>query len=202
MRPFLALGLLFAAFTLPGQAAPVQTEHVEAELIAENLSLAAGGDNWLALRIAPEDGWHVYWRNPGDSGLATTLSWTLPAGVTAGDMQWPYPHRSALGDIVNYGYSKETLLLVPLTVPANWSGGATLPLQVKAKWLVCKDICIPGSADLSLSLPVTPLTTPQQADARWRDAFAAARAQLPQPAPADWKVQFAIHGTRRRRRRW
>ncbi|MFI4980889.1 MAG: protein-disulfide reductase DsbD domain-containing protein, partial [Nevskiales bacterium] len=108
MRPFRscfpALGLLLAAFTLPGHAAPVQTEHVEAELIAENLSLAAGGDNWVALRIAPEDGWHVYWRNPGDSGLATTLTWNLPAGVSAGDMQWPYPHRSALGDIVNYGY--------------------------------------------------------------------------------------------------
>ena len=194
MRPFLPLGLLFAALTLPGQAAPVQTEHVEAELIAENLSLAAGGDNWLALRLAPEDGWHVYWRNPGDSGLATTLSWTLPTGISAGEMQWPYPHRSALGDIVNYGYGTETLLLVPLTVPANWSGGANLPLQVKAKWLVCKDICIPGSADLSLNLPVTPAGTPEQADPRWRDAFSSTRAQLPQPAPADWKVQFAIHG--------
>jgi len=198
MRPLLALGLplclVFAAFTLPGQATPVQTEHVEAELIAENLSLAAGGDNWLALRIAPEDGWHVYWRNPGDSGLATTLAWTLPAGISAGDLQWPYPHRSALGDIVNYGYGKETLLLVPLTVPANWSGGASVNLQAKAKWLVCKDICIPGSADLSLTLPVTSPGTPQQADPRWRDAFSSTRAQLPQPAPADWKVQFATHG--------
>ena len=198
MRPFRscfpALGLLLAVLTLPGHAAPVQTEHVEAELIAENLSLAAGGDNWLALRIAPEDGWHVYWRNPGDSGLATTLTWNLPAGISAGDIQWPYPHRSALGDIVNYGYSKETLMLVPLTVPAGWSGSATLPLQVKAKWLVCKDICIPGSADLSLTLPVTAAGTPEQADPRWRDAFGAARAQLPQPAPADWKVQFATHG--------
>ena len=198
MRPFrplfLAFGLLSAAFTLPGHAAPVQTEHVEAELIAENLSLAAGGDNWLALRLAPEDGWHVYWRNPGDSGLATSLSWTLPAGISAGELQWPYPHRSALGDIVNYGYDKETLMLVPLTVPADWSGGATLPLRVKAKWLVCKDICIPGSADLSLDLPVTAAGTPEQADPRWRDAFGGARAQLPQPAPADWKVQFATHG--------
>jgi len=194
MRLFSAPGLLFALFALPGHAAPVQTPHVEAELIAENLSLAAGGDNWLALRIAPEEGWHVYWRNPGDTGLATTLTWTLPAGVGAGDIQWPYPHRSALGDIVNYGYGEETLLLVPLTVPANWSGDATLPLRVKAKWLVCKDICIPGSADLSLALPVTAAGTPVQADPRWRDAFSSARAQLPQPAPADWKVQYAVHG--------
>ena len=194
MRLFPALGLLLAALAAPAQAAPVQTEHVQAELIAENLSLAAGGDNWLALRIVPEDGWHVYWRNPGDSGLATTLSWTLPAGISAGELQWPYPHRSALGDIVNYGYDKETLLLVPLTVPASWAGGANVNLQAKAKWLVCKDVCIPGSADLSLSLPVTAAGTPEQADPRWRDAFGSTRAQLPQPAPANWKVQYAVHG--------
>jgi thiol:disulfide interchange protein DsbD len=186
------LGLLLALPVLPGRAAPVQTEHVEAELVAENLGLSAGGDNWLGLRLAPEKGWHVYWRNPGDSGLATALSWTLPPGVSAGDLQWPYPHRSQLGDIVNYGYGEETLLPVQLNLPANWSGGAALALQAKAKWLVCKDICIPGSADLSLSLAVAAADSPQQADPRWRDSFAKARAELPQPAPADWKVQFQV----------
>ncbi len=191
MRPFSAFAWLFALFALPGLAAPVQTEHVEAELIAENLGLTAGGDNWVALRIAPEEGWHVYWRNPGDTGLPTTLNWTLPAGISAGPMQWPYPHRSMLGDIVNYGYGEETILPVPLTVPADAPAG-TAQLQAKAKWLVCKDICIPGSADLSLSLPVAPAGTPVQADARWRNDFANSRAQLPQPAPADWKVQYQV----------
>ncbi|MFI4980882.1 MAG: thioredoxin family protein, partial [Nevskiales bacterium] len=104
------------------------------------------------------------------------------------------PHRSQLGDIVNYGYGSEVLLPVQVTVPADWSGGSPVVLQAKAKWLVCKDICIPGSADLSLTLPVTAAGTPEQADPRWRDAFGAARAELPQPAPADWKVQFATHG--------
>ena len=193
MRLIPVLGLLLASWALPSPAAPVKTEHVEAELIAENLGLAAGGDNWLGLRLVPEDGWHVYWRNPGDSGLATNLLWTLPPGIEAGAMQWPYPHRSQLGDIVNYGYGSETLLPVQLNVPAGWNGGASLPIQAKAKWLVCKDVCIPGSADLSLNLPVTPAATPQQADPRWRDAFAKARAELPQPAPMDWKMQFAVH---------
>ncbi len=195
MRPISALGPLLGlllALPLSGHAAPVQTEHVEAELVAENLGLVAGGDNWLGLRLRPQDGWHIYWRNPGDSGLATSLSWTLPPGVSSGDLQWPYPHRSQLGDIVNYGYGEETLLPVQLKLPADWSGGPSLALQAKAKWLVCKDICIPGSADLSLSLPVAPAASAQQADPRWRDAFAKARAELPQPAPADWKVQFAV----------
>jgi len=196
MRPISVLGpllgLLLALPVLPGRAAPVQTEHVEAELVAENLGLVAGGDNWLGLRLRPQEGWHIYWRNPGDSGLATSLAWTLPPGVGAGELQWPYPHRSQLGDIVNYGYGEETLLPVQLKLPADWSGGAALALQAKAKWLVCKDICIPGSADLSLSLPVAPAASAQQADPRWRDAFAKARAELPQPAPMDWKVQFAV----------
>ncbi len=194
MRLFPALGLLLAALAVPAHAGAVKTEHVEAELIAENLSLNAAGDNWLALRIAPEDGWHVYWRNPGDSGLATTLAWTLPAGISAGALQWPYPHRSALGDIVNYGYGSETLLLVPLTVPADWSGGPAVNLLAKAKWLVCKDICIPGSADLSLQLPLAAAGAPAQADPHWRDAFNTARAELPQPAPANWKVEYAVRG--------
>ncbi|MDR3418306.1 MAG: protein-disulfide reductase DsbD family protein [Nevskia sp.] len=189
--PLSALLILLAP---PAPAAPVRTEHVEAELIAENQSLRAGGDNWLALRIVPDEGWHVYWRNPGDSGLATSLSWTLPAGVSAGELQWPYPHRSTLGDIANYGYDKETLLPVALQLPADWAGGPTLPLHAKAKWLVCKDICIPGSADLALELPVVPAGAPIAADPRWRDAFSSARTELPQPAPADWKVQFAVHG--------
>jgi thiol:disulfide interchange protein/DsbC/DsbD-like thiol-disulfide interchange protein len=199
MRHILAPGLLLAAalvlpaLVLPAQADPVKAEHVQAELIAENTSLNPGGDNWLALRITPESGWHIYWRNPGDSGLPTALNWTLPQGVTAGALQWPYPHRSQLGDIVNYGYDGETLLPVQLQVPAEWPAGQPVPLQAKAKWLVCKDVCIPGSADLSLSLPLAQAGTPAQADPRWRDAFSAARAELPQPAPADWKVLFAVH---------
>src|ERR1700739_1718448 len=96
------LGLLLALLALPGLAAPVQTEHVEAELVAENTGLTAGGENWLALRLAPEQGWHVYWRHPGESGLDTAINWSLPPGLAAGDLQWPYPHRSQLGDIANY----------------------------------------------------------------------------------------------------
>jgi len=164
-------------WALSAQAAPVQTPHVEAELIAENSSLQTGaGEQWVALRLKPEAGWHVYWRNPGDSGIPTSLSWTLPAGVTAGEIQWPYPHRESLGTLTNYGYSEDTLHLVPLTLGSQVPAGP-LPLHAKARWLVCSDICIPGSAELDLSLPVSGGTP--QADARWTSAFASARAALP-----------------------
>lgn len=174
------------------QAEPVRSDHVEAELVAENTSLQPGGENWVALRIVPEPGWHVYWRNPGDSGLPTSLNWTLPTAVTAGDIVWPHPQREALGNIVNYGYTEETLLLVPLEVAAE--AVSPVELKAKAKWLVCKDLCIPGSAELSLGLPLASEGAPK-ADERWRDAFAKSRARLPQPAPADWKVGFDIVNT-------
>ena len=160
---------------------PVQTDHAEAALIAENSALKPGGaQNWLALRLKPETGWHVYWQNPGDSGLATKLSWTLPEGMAAGEIQWPFPQMEKLGELTNYGYGEETLHLVPVSVPSQWPAGKTVELKAEAKWLVCKDICIPGKADLSLSLPVSNAV---QADARWAEAFARTRARLPVETP-------------------
>ena len=175
-----------ALFTLVVHAAPVQGEHVEAELIAENASFKAGNlDNWIALRLRPDPGWHVYWANPGDSGIPTTLQWQLQPGVTAGEMLWPYPHRHSLGDLTNYGYGDETLHLIPLRV----SDVGLVSVQAKAKWLVCKDICIPGEADLSLSLPAT--ASEPQPDLAWKAAFDNARAQLPLALPG-LEARYAV----------
>ena len=194
LSPYLISGLtalLFHAST--ASAAAVNTDHVEAELVAESTALNAGADNSLALRLTPEAGWHVYWRNPGDSGLATTITWTLPDGLSASALQWPYPHRETLGPIVNYGYAEQVLMPVTLNVAADVVRPEPLLLRAKAKWLVCKDICIPGSAELELLLPLASETSPAAADERWREAFAKARSELPQPAPADWQLRFQIH---------
>jgi len=169
-------------------AAPVRADHVEADLIAENQGLVAGATNWVALRLEPEAGWHVYWLNPGDSGIPTSLKWSLPEGITAGAIQWPYPHAHNLGDLTNYGYGEETLHLVPLTLDKEWKAGKTATLKTEAKWLVCKDVCIPGKAELSLELPVVAQAQPEVA---WTSAFAKARAELPQPAPG-WTAHFAV----------
>lgn len=168
------LGLSTAA---PLLAAPVQAPHIEAELIAEDTALVPGRRQWLALRLAPEKDWHTYWQNPGDSGLPTRIEWTLPDGLQTGDIHWPAPEVFTLGPIVNYGYGHETLHLVPVTVAEGLEAGSRLTLAAKARWLVCADVCIPGSADLELEMPVA---TQAQPDSRWRDAFAAARRQLPQ----------------------
>lgn len=184
-----ALALLLASFCSAVIAGPVLTDHVEAELIAENQWLQTGEtDNWIALRLRPDPGWHVYWRNPGDSGIPTEMRWPdLPPGVEVGAMQWPYPHPHSLGDLTNYGYDAETLHLFP--VQAAQPGALTLRGQ--ARWLVCKDICIPGEADLELSIEAR--AAEPSADLAWAGAFAAARSQLPVPAP-DWRVHHQAQG--------
>ena len=172
MNTWMKSALLLLA-PLAALAAPVQTPHVEAELIAEHTALTPG-ENWLALRLLPEKGWHTYWVNPGDSGLATTLKWTLPAGLSAGEIVWPHPHAEKLGELTNYGYSDETLHLVPITVAPSAQG--VQKLSVEAKWLVCADVCIPGSATLTLDLPVA---ASREANAAWAPTFARTRSQVP-----------------------
>jgi thiol:disulfide interchange protein len=182
--------LLIAAALLcatGARAAPVAAEHVEAELIAEQTGWLPGSTQWVALRLKPEQGWHTYWRNPGDSGLPTTLQWTLPAGFKAGDIVWPWPHMEKLGDLTNYGYSGETLHLVPITVPAKVQG-TEATLKATAKWLVCKDICIPGTAELALTLPVKEIAT---ADPTWGPSFEQAREHMPRDEPV-LTGQFAL----------
>ena len=183
------LAALLLAIGTTTHAADAPPEHVQAELIAETTSFVRGGDTRVALMLTPEAGWHTYWVNPGDSGLATKLEWSLPAGVSAGPIQWPAPHPASLGDLTNYGYDSETLHLVTVTVPTDWPKDSPLTLKTKAKWLVCKDVCIPGSAELELTLPVADSAA---LDERHLARFERDTALLPQALPASAKARFAI----------
>ena len=177
------------AFASANPAAEDDTPHVDAALVAETTAFLRGGDTSVALMLTPEPGWHTYWINPGDSGLSTKLEWTLPEGVSAGPIQWPAPHPATLGELTNYGYDEETLHLVTVSVPASWPTTKPLTLKAKAKWLVCKDVCIPGSADLSLTMPVAENVALDPANA---ERFERNRALLP-VAPREGTVaEFAI----------
>ncbi|TAL37199.1 MAG: thiol:disulfide interchange protein [Phenylobacterium sp.] len=175
------LGLL-CALLLPAMAAaqPVNTGHLTAELVASAQGVTPGQTLDVALRQQIQKGWHTYWRNAGDSGEATKLTWTLPAGWSASDFTWPVPHRLPIGPLVNYGYENEVILPVRLTVPTNAAVGSTVTLKAKADFLVCADICIPESASLELSLPVT--AGPAPADPVWGPRIAKVLADAPKPA--------------------
>lgn len=120
-----------------------------------------GAQVWAGLRIEHAPEWHSYWKNPGDSGLPTELEWTLPDGVTAGDIVWPAPQKFPLGDLANYGYEGLLLLPVPLTLGPTWVE-SPLRLEVLATWLICRKECVPEEAVFTVDLPLaTPLTRHQ-----------------------------------------
>lgn len=162
----------------------VQTENVRAELVADVTSVSPGASFWVALQLDIRDGWHTYWRNPGDSGEPTRLSWTLPEGVTASEINWPYPERIPYGPLVNFGYENRALHLVRIAVPDNWPPGKALEAKADASWLVCKDICIPEFASLELTLPTVegPAEVNKVAAAEVGTAVARLPTQSPSPA--------------------
>ena len=136
-------------------AGPQSTVRIEAELVPMSQWVAPGSTAVVAIRQKIQPGWHTYWRNPGDSGGPTTLAWTLPAGVLAGDIVWPLPGRQRLQTLVNLGYEGTVFLPVPIDVPASAAVGTTLPLTVQALFLVCSDeMCVPDQLTLRLDLPV------------------------------------------------
>jgi len=146
-----------AASMLPGAAAAgssrAATGHVQLELISA-ASEVQRGTTHFALRQKIASGWHTYWRNPGDSGFATKLTWTLPKGWRAGDFVWAAPERTIAAGLMSYVYSHEVLLPVPVFVPASEKEGTRRTLKVKVDLVVCSDVCIPESATLTMPLTV------------------------------------------------
>uniref|UniRef100_UPI002FCC23EE protein-disulfide reductase DsbD family protein n=1 Tax=Phenylobacterium sp. TaxID=1871053 RepID=UPI002FCC23EE len=174
----------------PAMAQPVDTGHLIAELVARDATVTPGATTYVAVRQKIDKGWHTYWRNSGDSGEATKVVWTLPAGWTAGDIVWPTPQRQPTGPLMNYGYHDEVLLPVPITVPASARPGETVTLKAAAAFLVCEEICVPEDAVLTLTLPVADGLA--QPDAKWGAAIAKTLAEAPAPAGLD--AAFAKQG--------
>jgi thiol:disulfide interchange protein DsbD len=173
-----ALFLAFAAAQL-AIAQPVTVDYVEVELVSEPQSIRPGEPFTVALRIDPEPGWYTYWRNPGDVGLATRIDWALPEGSETGEIQWPFPKSFDADGIVSHGYDSEVLLLTEIRPPASWPADQPFVINANAFWLMCHDVCIPGNAELTLTLPVT--DAEPQPDPRWQVAFKLTRRLIPQP---------------------
>lgn len=183
-----ALVALALAATAPALAAqqPARdpSPHSNAELVSDVTSASAGGTVTVAVRLTLDAGWHTYWSNPGDAGLPLEVKWTLPAGVTAGPLQFPTPRLTPQPPLMSYGYEREVFVLAELTIPASFTG----PLQVtgSAEWLACAEVCLPAKGPLALSIPVGPPTSSR--GTRWTSAINAARAQLPTEA-STWTMR-------------
>jgi DsbC/DsbD-like thiol-disulfide interchange protein len=188
----LALGAALLLCVATARADGTAIPHGTLELVAENQWIAAGYTIHLGLRFQLEKGWHVYWVNPGDSGEPPRVKWQLPAGVTVGEVEWPTPRRLGTSTIVDFGYEDDLMLVVPMHADAPLATQGLAQFGAEVKLLVCREMCIPGKAQLSLTLPVK--SQPPVPDARAADWFTAARKALPQPAPANWRVSGSDAG--------
>lgn len=192
-RVALAFGALIAITCPSVPAEPLRVGPVEVELLAPRASVQPGVPFKAGLRILPDENWHVYWRNPGDAGLPPKLDWTLPEGFSAGDILWPAPSLILSGPLAAYGYYGEALYPVEITPPDNLSAGDSVIIRLKADWLVCKEACLPGTAELALTLPVA--AAKANADEAVVALFAEAERFLPRPLPDDWSVQATLDKT-------
>ncbi|MEZ0327014.1 MAG: protein-disulfide reductase DsbD domain-containing protein [Fimbriimonas sp.] len=162
-------------------------EHVKAELVSA-VQLAQPGKPFLMSVILRTDpGWHVYWANPGDSGIPTTLTWTLPPGWSASEPMFGVPSRFTEKDLVTYGFEGSTMILTKITAPAEARVGP-VTIRVKADWLACKDSCIPGGANLKKTVT---LAQKDMNSSMWGDRLFAVEASVPKPVEG-WKAEADI----------
>ena len=132
MRSVQRLTFILALALLAG---PLQAANTTARLVLSHETTKPGETVWAGvhLRMAPK--WHTYWQNGGDAGAATKIDWTLPIGVTAGEILWPVPERYESAGLITYVYHNEAVLLVPLSIAANTAPG-TIDLKAKVSWQI------------------------------------------------------------------
>jgi thiol:disulfide interchange protein/DsbC/DsbD-like thiol-disulfide interchange protein len=182
---FLLPSLLFAS----GPRGGVRTS---VRLIADVASAAPGGAFTVGVVLTMEPGWHTYWENPGEAGIPTSVEWSTPPGFATGGILWPVPEKYVeAGNILTYGYAGETMLMVPVTVPAGAVPGTAATLSAKVSWLECEHTCVPGEAQVSLTMPISALTGP----ATHAEMFARYRAVLPTAASPDSPVRVTTRAT-------
>jgi thiol:disulfide interchange protein DsbD len=196
----LFLALLMGAGGLVGATAPparaaqslfASTLTNAVSLVSDVDKVAPGRPFRIGLLFGLGKDWHIYWTNPGDAGAAPTMQVSLPQGGSAGAIKWPIPKAMNDGPVTSYGYTRAmapVLLSLTVTPPKTLPLAATYRVAVAATWLVCKDICVPGSANFTLSLRVAarPVAAPEAA------LFAAVDRRSPVSAP--WRAWIAPDG--------
>jgi DsbC/DsbD-like thiol-disulfide interchange protein len=184
----LASGALSASGVAALSQGTATGNHVAVSLVGETTNVVPGRPFQVALRQEIPAGWHTYWSNPGESGLPTTINWSLPRGFAAAPILWPAPERFKTGPVVSYGYEGELLMLILVDVPKALRPDSTVTLNAHVDWLACSDICVPEETDVSLSVQVGNALQP---DPLWAKAFAATRARLPVANPFPTTMTFS-----------
>ena len=155
-------------------------------LLAERTAAPPGAEVTLALRFEITPDWHMYWSNPGDSGTPMLFEFDAPEHVELGDVRFPAPRRyEPAGGLTDFIYEDEAILLVPARISDDAPIGAALEIGVKAEWLICKDICIPGEGTSRATIRVA------SAESAPSDGSVFRRARGAMPRPESARVESA-----------
>lgn len=164
------LGLPFVGFS----STPVLVE-----FSAEEETIQPGKPFWVALSLDIDEGWHAYWKNPGDVGLPIHIEWKIPAGFEIDSVEWPTPKKFDLDGIVGFGYDKKAIFLVKMIPSFQLEPGKIQNFYADIKWLVCSSsTCLPGRTESVLALLVD--DKKPQLNAKFSPLFSEARSKLPQ----------------------
>jgi DsbC/DsbD-like thiol-disulfide interchange protein len=162
---------------------PAET-HARIQLVSEEKSIRPRGSFWIGVLFELDPGWHIYWQNPGDSGEPPNIEWRLPPGFRAGAIRWPRPILLGRGSVRDYGYEGQILLMT--AVRPHYPTATPAAIAATVKYIVCREICIPGKADVKLFLPTSEGLNVETSG--WSELFKSTRAQLPKPLPPEWEV--------------
>lgn len=168
---------------------------IKISLLSEEKTIQPGHPFWVAIRIQFDKNWHAYWKNPGNSGMATKVEWKLPEGFTASPLVWPTPERLDIDGINVYGYKGEFILLSQITPPSSYTSSKPPSIGAQVTWLICSDSqCVPGKSDTNtITLSVTEMTP--KINKKWEGLFAKARASAVQMPETDSTLEKSTHQT-------
>jgi DsbC/DsbD-like thiol-disulfide interchange protein len=153
--PSFAAAVIFALSFSISAVALDEAGPVRAELISEVQAIRPGEPFAAGVLFTMQPGWHIYWKNPGDSGLATTVDFTMPDGFSLSELCWPVPRGfERPGGMVDYGYEESVLLMAMITPAESIGPGEEFRLRVRAQWLACREVCLPGEQQAELALGV------------------------------------------------
>lgn len=161
-----------------------------AELISDVEAVVQDQPFRVAVRIRMPKDAHIYWINPGDGGLPTRVEWKLPEGLNVGPLQWPAPQRFLSDNLVSHGYAEEVVLWADAVLASHDQLGEKITVAARVDWLLCRETCVPGGADLQLVLPIARKVSVASKQAALIEKYAARK---PREDPA-WKFEFEDTG--------
>jgi len=188
----LCLAFMLAAGVHSSFSQPAVTENAEVELISENLTIKPGESFWIGVRMDLRDGWYVYYRNPGDSGMPLITEWLHDKDFEIGDIQWPWPLWIDVGaGLASYGYYGDVLFMMEAKAPSDLEPGSEYTLKAEADYLICEKVCIPEYVDIELTLGVTGGDV--EYNEEWLPYFAETRSKLPVELDY-WTAEASVSG--------